>query len=138
MGCQESGANSLRLHEKSTKLGSMAIQPAEPRVEKLARSPIQAAIAGNRLTLIETGEERLRVLLDLIGGAERSVRLLMYMFNRDAVGEAVRDSLAEAAARGVEVRLLIDGFGSAAPADFFARIAAAGAEHCVFNPSYGR
>ena len=51
---------------------------------------------------------------------------------------AVRDALVEAARRGVEVKLLIDGFGSAAPPDFFAALDQAGGEHCVFNPSYGR
>ena len=64
--------------------------------------------------------------------------MLMYMFNPDHVGHAVRDALVAAAARGVEVRLLIDGFGSDAPADFFEALNRAGGEECVFNPSYGR
>jgi cardiolipin synthase len=51
---------------------------------------------------------------------------------------AVRDALVAAARRGVEVRLLIDGFGSAATPEFFAAIDQFGGEHCVFNPSYGR
>jgi cardiolipin synthase len=62
----------------------------------------------------------------------------MYMFNPDHVGHAVRDALVAAAQRGVEVRLLIDGFGSDAPADYFDALNRAGGEECVFNPSYGR
>ena len=42
--------------------------------------------------------------------------MLMYMFNPDHTGDVVRDALVEAARRGVEVKLLIDGFGSAASA----------------------
>jgi cardiolipin synthase len=103
-----------------------------------ARSPIVAEIAGNRLELIESGDARLRLLLELIGGARRSIKMLMYMFNADRVSEQVRDALAEAAGRGIAVRLMIDGFGSAAPAGFFEPLVAAGAEQCVFNPSYGR
>jgi cardiolipin synthase len=106
--------------------------------EPVSRPPIAAQIAGNRLQLIESGEERLRTLLDLIGGAERCVKMLMYMFNADDAGIAVRDALAAAARRGVEVRLMIDGFGSSAGADFFKPLEDAAAEHCVFNPSYGR
>ena len=104
----------------------------------VARPPIRAEIAGNRLELIESGEARLRTLLELIGGAERSIKMLMYMFNPDRVGYQVRDALVAAAARGVHVSLLIDGFGSAASADFFAPLKRAGGDECVFNPSYGR
>ena len=102
------------------------------------RPAIRAEIAGNRLELIESGDERLRQLLDLIGGARHSIKMLMYMFNADRVGERVRDALAEAASRGVDVKLLIDGFGSDAGPDFFAALNQAGGEECVFNPSYGR
>jgi cardiolipin synthase A/B len=112
----------------------MADHPAEP----VNRAPISAEIAGNRLWLIESGEERLRLLLELIAGAERCIKMLMYMFNPDEAGVAVRDALAAAAQRGVEVRLMIDGFGSAARPDFFKALEDAAAEHCVFNPSYGR
>jgi cardiolipin synthase len=102
------------------------------------REPIRAEIAGNRLELIESGVERFNLLLQLIGGAERSIRMLMYMFNPDKDGDAVRNALTEAAQRGVEVKLLIDGFGSAATAEFFTDLGNAGGEHCVFNPSWGR
>ena len=102
------------------------------------RSPITAEINGNRLELIESGSQRLALLLELIAGAERCIKILMYMFNPDRAGERVRDALAKAAARGVEVKLLVDGFGSAAPADFFDALDQSGGEHCVFNPSYGR
>jgi cardiolipin synthase len=64
--------------------------------------------------------------------------MLMYMFNPDKDGDVVRDALTEAARRGVQVKLLIDGFGSAATADFFTQLGTAGGEHCVFNPSWGR
>ena len=103
-----------------------------------AKSPIIAEIAGNRLEVIESGDARLALLLELIGGARQSIKLLMYMFNADHAGERVRDALAEAAARGVAVQLLIDGFGSDAGPDFFAGLSEAGGEECVFNPSYGR
>jgi cardiolipin synthase A/B len=102
------------------------------------REPIRAEIAGNRLELIESGIERFRLLLELIGGAQRSIRMLMYMFNSDKDGDAVRNALTEAARRGVKVRLLIDGFGSGATAGFFADLGSAGGEHCVFNPTWGR
>ena len=101
-------------------------------------TPIRAEIAGNSLEVIEGGEARLATLLALIANARHSVRMLMYMFNPDREGERVRDALVAAAGRGVAIKLLIDGFGSAAPAEFFQSLDEAGAKHCVFNPSYGR
>ena len=102
------------------------------------KAPIRAEIAGNRLELIESGQERFRLLLNLIAGAKSSIKMLMYMFNPDHDGDAVRDALTDAARRGVDVKLLIDGFGSAASPEFFTDLARAGGAHCVFNPSYGR
>jgi len=100
--------------------------------------PITAEIAGNRLELIDSGEARLELLLRLIAGAQESIRMLMYMFNADHAGDRVRDALVAAATRGIEVKLLVDGFGSGAPPDFFAGVDEAGGKHCVFIPSYGR
>ena len=102
------------------------------------RRPIRAEIAGNRLELIDSGVERFTMLLELIMGAETSIKMLMYMFNPDKDGDAVRSALTDAARRGVQVKLLIDGFGSAATPDFFAALGEAGGDHCVFNPSWGR
>ena len=99
---------------------------------------IRSEIAGNRLEVIDTGEGRLHALLALIAGAERSIKFLMYMFNADETGELVRDALVEAARRGVEVKLLIDGFGSGAPASFFSALNDGGGRLCVFNPTFGR
>ena len=114
-------------------------EPVADRPEIAASPPvIRAEVAGNALEVIETGSERLHVLLELIAGAEKSLRMLMYMFNRDDVGETVRDALIEAVKRGVDVKLLIDGFGSTATPKFFTDLDESGAEYCVFNPAYGR
>src|SRR5581483_8256166 len=134
MGCRKGAANSLRAAEKSTNLEAMA-----DHVAQIAPSPaIRAEIAGNRLELIETGQERFGMLLSLIATAESSIRMLMYMFNPDRDGDAVRNALTDAAKRGVDVKLLIDGFGSAATPKFFIDLADAGGKYCVFNPRYGR
>ena len=72
---------------------------ADQGTPSLSTAPITAEIAGNRLELIESGEERFRLLLELIAGAANSVKLLMYMFNPDRDGDAVRDALTDAARR---------------------------------------
>jgi cardiolipin synthase len=111
---------------------------ADAGTEPVTRPPIRAEIAGNRIELVESGVDRFTLLLELIGGAQKCIKMLMYMFNPDKDGDAVRDALTDAAKRGVDVKLLIDGFGSAATPRFFAELGKAGGEHCVFNPSWGR
>ncbi|HZC38369.1 MAG TPA: phosphatidylserine/phosphatidylglycerophosphate/cardiolipin synthase family protein [Sphingomicrobium sp.] len=111
---------------------------ADRAPESVSVPPIRAEIAGNRLEVIETGEGRLRAILDLIERARHSVKILMYMFNPDGTGTRVRDAMAAAARRGVEVKLLIDGYGSAAGPDFFTALEDAAGKVCVFNPAYGR
>jgi cardiolipin synthase A/B len=103
-----------------------------------AMSRIAATVAGTRLELLESGRERLDVLLRLIDEAQHSIKLLFYMFNPDATGEAVREALVRAARRGVEVRLLLDGFGSSITAGFLAPVADAGGKFVLFHPSLGR
>lgn len=96
-------------------------------------------VAGNRLRLLDTGPRRLDALLALIEGARRSLRIVYYIYADDASGQRVNAALARAAARGVSVALIVDGFGSDdASADFFAPLRAAGADVCRFLPRFGR
>ncbi|WP_310468807.1 phosphatidylserine/phosphatidylglycerophosphate/cardiolipin synthase family protein [Sphingomonas sp.] len=115
----------------------MVTQPIWPRLA--AADPIAARVAGTSLTLIEHGPDRLQAILDLIAGAQASLRMLFYMFSNDHSGTAVRDALLAAIGRGVEVKLLLDGFGSAGtPVEFFQPISDAGGQFCRFHPRYGR
>lgn len=69
-------------------------------------------IAGNRLTLLDSGAEFFPALLAAINAARRDIHLESYIFADDSTGRAVAGALVEAARRGVAVRLLVDGFGS--------------------------
>ncbi|WP_136162418.1 phospholipase D-like domain-containing protein [Sphingomonas flavalba] len=99
-----------------------------------------ALIDGNRLQLMTEGPEHMAALIDLIDGAEHSLRLLYYTFAPDHAGLRVRDALMAAAVRGVKVSLLVDGFGSVEACDrnFFAPLADLGAAFCCFIPRFGR
>lgn len=96
-------------------------------------------VAGNRLTVASDGPDRLDALIGLIDGAQESLRILYYIWLNDATGRRVRDALVAAAARGVQVSMLLDGFGaSAATAAFFRPLSDAGARFCRFVPRWGR
>ena len=96
-------------------------------------------VDGNQLTFFPDGPDRLAALLNLIGSARTSLRLLYYIFAADLSGSQVREALIDAINRGVEVSLLIDGFGSSAtPETYFTELHEAGARFCRFLPSLGR
>ncbi|KQN36669.1 cardiolipin synthetase [Sphingomonas sp. Leaf407] len=97
-------------------------------------------VAGNRLTLLTEGPERMTALLALIDGAKRSLRILFYIWEQDRAGTRVRDALVAAAGRGVRVSLIVDGLGAEAATNrgFFDSLRAAGGEVCVFVPRLGR
>jgi cardiolipin synthase len=102
-------------------------------------APAPVTVAGNRLTLLPDGPDRLEALIALIATAERSVRILYYIWADDASGRRVRDALTAAARRGVEVALLVDGFGASGAGErFFAELVAAGCRFARFVPRWGR
>lgn len=100
-----------------------------------AGEPSEAVVvAGNRLTLLETGDARLAAILDLIDGAQVSLKLYFYMFASDITGHRVRDALIDAVRRDVHVTLIVDAFGSnEAAAGFFDPLAEAGGHFAWFG-----
>ena len=70
-------------------------------------------VAGNYLLLLQDGAEFFPQLCDDIDAAQHSVYLETYIFAADETGHMVAAALQRAVARGVVVRVLLDGFGSA-------------------------
>ncbi len=97
-------------------------------------------VGGNRLSLLADGPERLDALVALIEGATSSLKLLYYIYADDAAGQRVHGALLAAAARGVSVALIVDGFGSDSDSHdrFFAPLKSAGIDVCAFHPRWGR
>ncbi len=98
------------------------------------------AIAGNALTLLDTGPRRLDALIALIDGARVSLRIIYYIYVDDRAGEMVRAAMLRAAARGVKVALIVYCLGSevAESHDFFDPLRAGGVTVCRFVPRWGR
>lgn len=89
-------------------------------------------VAGHDLHLVHQPQERLEAVLQLIAQAQKSVQMFFYMFGDDATGREVLGALVAAAARGVQVQLIIDSFGSSKVSDRFFNplLEAGGAYHC--------
>ncbi|MGH8705009.1 MAG: phospholipase D-like domain-containing protein, partial [Burkholderiales bacterium] len=95
-------------------------------------------VGGNRLTLLRNGEQYFPALVSALDAAAAEIFLETYLFSDDQTGSLIADALARAAARGVAVRLLLDGFGGR---DFAQRLrrmlVQAGVEVLVFRPDIG-
>ena len=100
--------------------------------------PFTAQAQGQSFTFYPAGKDRRAALLDIITGAQESLKIAFYIFAPDGVGTEVRDALVEAARRGVDVTLIVDGFGASVDEVFFADLSAAGGTFCVFMPKWSR
>ncbi len=71
---------------------------------------------GNDVRLLRGGEEFFPTLCREISQAQRSVHIETYIYSHDPSGECVLAELKAAAARGVQVFVAVDGYGSASTA----------------------
>jgi cardiolipin synthase len=96
-------------------------------------------LAGNRLTLLHSGNEYFPALLVAIEAASREIFLESYIYADDEIGHEVTSALCRAAVRGVTVNVIVDGFGGRNfAADFLPRLLAAGVRAMLYRPEIGR
>ncbi len=102
--------------------------------QRLLRVSGRSFSAGNRLELIPEGEEFFQKLGDAIDAAQRHVHLEFFIWKNDTVGRQLAEALTRAAARGVEVRLLLDAVGCLSlRTSAFAALRAAGGKMSWFS-----
>ncbi|WP_374339086.1 cardiolipin synthase ClsB [Leeia sp.] len=95
--------------------------------------------SGHSLTLLRDGTAFFPALLAAIDAAKHSVWLESYLYEADDTGLRVADALMAAARRGVQVNLLLDGFGAyALPESLRQTLAAAGVRLLFFRPEINR
>ena len=93
-------------------------------------------IDGNQARLLENGEEFFPAVFAAIDAAQREVILETFILFEDKVGLQLRDALVRAAQRGVQVDVMVDGFGSSdLSPEFIDSLAAAGVRLRSFDPA---
>lgn len=92
-------------------------------------------VAGNQVDLLRNGTEYFPALERAIDAAVFEIHLQTYIYEVDTVGLRVAEALKRAAVRGVNVCLLLDGFGCRGmPRDFIRGLQAAGVETLIYRP----
>ena len=72
-------------------------------------------------------------ILNDIKAAKQSVWIEIYRFGKDAMGEKFRMALEEKAKEGVEIKILVDAWGTGAETSFFEPLIRQGAEVRVYR-----
>ncbi|MBI2383491.1 MAG: cardiolipin synthase ClsB [Gammaproteobacteria bacterium] len=90
---------------------------------------------GNRVRLLENGEEYYPRVFEAIARARREVLIETFILFDDKIGKELQARLIAAARRGVHVELTVDGFGSSElTPEFIAPMRIAGVHFHVFDP----
>jgi cardiolipin synthase A/B len=76
--------------------------------DRVTRKPL---LRGNEVEPLFNGEQAYGPMIEAIGDAEKSVYLCTYLFETDEPGMRFIDALGAAAARGVDVRVMVDAIG---------------------------
>ncbi|EPJ8753243.1 TPA: cardiolipin synthase ClsB [Pseudomonas putida] len=90
---------------------------------------------GNHVELLINGEQYYPRVFEAMAEAREEILLETFIIFDDKVGQALRQSLIEAAQRGVRVEVAVDGYGTAdLPDDFISSMTAAGVRFHAFDP----
>ncbi|HEX3532275.1 MAG TPA: phospholipase D-like domain-containing protein [Thermoanaerobaculia bacterium] len=91
-------------------------------------------VGGNHAEILNNGDEIFSAMTAAIRDAKVTVNLESYIFKNDKAGEIVAAALIDAARRGIQVRVLVDGTGSSHSGPILDRMRQAGAKVYVFHP----
>jgi cardiolipin synthase len=97
--------------------------------------PKPSFVGGNQVQLLEGGDVLFPRMCAAIDAAQHDVWLATYIFHDDPAAQCIVRSLREAAARGVAVHVVVDGFGSKATLPLLRQnLEGAGVQLEVFRP----
>lgn len=82
------------------------------RLRSWTAVPAPRFVGGNRVELLQGGDELFPRMRSAIAAAQREVWLATYIFHDDPAATMLAVALKEAAGRGVAVHVVVDGFGS--------------------------
>jgi cardiolipin synthase len=99
------------------------------------KNEVEKSGAVRQAFLLDGGPEAYPRMLAALALARYTVRLEVYSFARDGVGQRFIAALAAAARRGVRVTVILDGWGSAGDgAEVAAQLRDAGCQVAIYNP----
>ncbi len=87
-------------------------RPDLARLRSWTTVPAPRFVGGNRIDLLQGGDELFPRMCRAIDAAQHEIWLATYIFHDDPAAVLIADALKRAAARGVAVHVVVDGFGT--------------------------
>ncbi|NLB03674.1 MAG: cardiolipin synthase, partial [Bacteroidales bacterium] len=89
-----------------------AIREKESIIRLLLKNSSALLTSGNRLKILNDGEETFRSIFKAIENAKHHIHLEYYIIEEDKIGNRLKELLIKKSQEGVEVRVIIDDVGS--------------------------
>lgn len=106
----------------------------EPLLGRIDAAPFHA---GNRVEVFHSGDDAFQSMRQAIAEAGQEILLESYIFKDDSTGYELLGELAEAAGRGIQVRVLADAFGSLwTGSRFWREMRSRGVDVRLFHPAF--
>jgi|CXWL01.1.fsa_nt_gi cardiolipin synthase len=91
-------------------------------------------VGKHRVSILKDGDQAFPLMLEAIRGAKRTICFETYIFREDTIGRRFLEALIERAKAGIEVSLLVDGWGTGdLSVDLRQRFRIAGVKWLVFG-----
>lgn len=111
------------------------VAATDPRFPEYVASLVGAPVeSGDAYTVLHNGDETFPAMLSAIDNAKSRISFETYVYKDGEIGDRFVEALANAAKRGVTVRVVIDPIGSLMKPKNRDRLAEAGAKLSWFNP----
>jgi cardiolipin synthase len=130
---QTSGCTVLTREKRSLYHFNHSFPASDPAFRRSLDTFGNAMVGGNSAEILNNGDAIFPAMVGAIREAKVSVNLESYIFKDDRAGHLFADALMDAARRGVEVRVLLDGTGGAA-GSLFEPMKKAGVNVRIFHP----
>src|SRR5215213_1931624 len=129
-----SGCSMLSLDKRSVYKFNHEFPVADATFSRSLSAFGSTMVGGNRAEILNNGDEYFPAMVQAIREAKRTVNLEAYIYKSDRAGEMMTQALIDAARRGVEVRVLVDGTGSKYAGPHLVRMRQAGVQAEKFHP----
>jgi cardiolipin synthase A/B len=104
--------NKLQSEAELKRDQELELEGERDRLRRWAMVPVPQFAGGNQVELLQGGDDLFPRMEAAIDAASKDVWLATYIFHDDPAAVRIADALKRAAARGVTVQVVVDGFGS--------------------------
>jgi cardiolipin synthase len=124
----------LLAQDQETLTVQSPVAAADPRFAEYVGSLVGAPVEpGDRYEVLRNGDEAFPPMLDAIRQAKHRISFESFIYEDGVVGDQFTNEFVKAAQRGVDVRIVLDGFGAALSDESERKLTDAGVQVVWFN-----